>query len=197
MNKLYLKIVKHSPEILTGFGIAGMIASTVLACKETSKAKEILEKAKQEFKTVKKVESDEKFESEYSKEDAIKDKAIIATRTIVGLAKVYGPAALLGVLSIGLILKGNGILRERNSNLAIALVSLKEGWDAYRKRIIEKHGTEADDDARFYLKTEKVEETVTDEETGKSKKVKNTITMPTGLHPFAMEPVFTLSRTDR
>lgn len=187
MNKLYLKLVKHSPEILTGFGIAGMIASTILACKETSKAKEILAKTNDEFEAIKKVESDEKFKSEYSKEDSIKDKTIILTQTVVGLAKVYGPSVLLGAISIGLILKGNGILRERNSNLSVALVALKEGFEAYRKRIVEKHGSDADEDAAFYLKTEKVEETVTDEETGKSKKVKNSLIMPMGLHPFAME----------
>ena len=36
-------VVKHSPEILTGIGIAGMITTTVLAVKATPKALEEIE----------------------------------------------------------------------------------------------------------------------------------------------------------
>ena len=37
---------KHSPEILTGIGIAGMITTTVLAVKATPKALSLLDDAK-------------------------------------------------------------------------------------------------------------------------------------------------------
>ena len=37
------KAVKHSPAILTGFGIAGMITTTVLAVKATPKALSLLD----------------------------------------------------------------------------------------------------------------------------------------------------------
>ena len=36
-------IAKHSPEILTGIGIAGMITTTILAVKATPKAIKLLE----------------------------------------------------------------------------------------------------------------------------------------------------------
>ena len=39
---------KHSPEILTGIGLAGMITSTVLAVKATPKALKRIEEAKEE-----------------------------------------------------------------------------------------------------------------------------------------------------
>ena len=39
---------KHSPEILTGIGIAGMITSTVLAVKATPKAMARVEEAREE-----------------------------------------------------------------------------------------------------------------------------------------------------
>ena len=42
---------KHSPEILTGIGIAGMIMTTVLAVKATPKALELIEKQKKEEQT--------------------------------------------------------------------------------------------------------------------------------------------------
>ena len=42
---------KHSPEILTGIGIAGMITTTVMAVKATPKALILLEEKKDELYT--------------------------------------------------------------------------------------------------------------------------------------------------
>lgn len=42
---------KHSPEILTGIGIAGMITTTVMAVKATPKALILLEEKKDELDT--------------------------------------------------------------------------------------------------------------------------------------------------
>ena len=42
-------IKKRSPEILTGFGIAGMITTTVLAVKATPKALKLIEEAEKEY----------------------------------------------------------------------------------------------------------------------------------------------------
>ena len=41
-------ISKHSPEILIGFGIAGMLSSTVLAVTATPKAMKLIEEKKHE-----------------------------------------------------------------------------------------------------------------------------------------------------
>ena len=42
LNSIKNKMVKHSPEILTGLGIAGMITTTVLSVKATPKALQIM-----------------------------------------------------------------------------------------------------------------------------------------------------------
>ena len=42
-------VMKHSPEILTGIGIAGMITTTILAVKATPKATMIIEERKEEL----------------------------------------------------------------------------------------------------------------------------------------------------
>ena len=44
-TNLKFSMAKHSPEILTGIGIAGMIATTVLAVKATPKALEYIDTA--------------------------------------------------------------------------------------------------------------------------------------------------------
>ena len=42
-NNVKGKVEKHSPEILMGVGVAGVITSTVLACRATMKLNDILE----------------------------------------------------------------------------------------------------------------------------------------------------------
>ena len=41
-------VSKHSPEILTGIGIAGMITTTILAVKATPKALSLVKQAEEE-----------------------------------------------------------------------------------------------------------------------------------------------------
>lgn len=43
LNSIKIAASKHSPEILTGLGIAGMITTTVLAVKATPKALVLIE----------------------------------------------------------------------------------------------------------------------------------------------------------
>ena len=40
-------VQKHSPEILAGVGVVGVVASTVMACKATMKLNDILEESKE------------------------------------------------------------------------------------------------------------------------------------------------------
>ena len=43
-NAVKKSTIKHSPEILTGIGIAGMVTTTVMAVRATPKALDLLEK---------------------------------------------------------------------------------------------------------------------------------------------------------
>ena len=47
-----LKIKKYSPEILMGLGIVGTVASTVLACKATTKVGKIIESKNEQIEQV-------------------------------------------------------------------------------------------------------------------------------------------------
>ena len=47
-KNLATSIEKHSPEILTGFGIAGMLTAIVVAVKATPKAVRLIEAKKEE-----------------------------------------------------------------------------------------------------------------------------------------------------
>ena len=48
-NSVKTSVSKHSPEILTGIGIAGMITTTVLAVRATPKALKLIEEKKDEL----------------------------------------------------------------------------------------------------------------------------------------------------
>ena len=51
-HKVEFKAMKHSPEILAGVGVVGVVASTVLACKATTKLSGVLDDAKEQLDKV-------------------------------------------------------------------------------------------------------------------------------------------------
>ena len=176
IHKFGFQIKKHSPEILLVAGVVGTVASAVMACKATIKAKEIVDKSKEDISIIHDCMTNEtlKENGEYSDEQGKKDLTIAYTNTAVDLAKVYGPSVILGTLSIASILTSNNILRGRNVALAAAYATVDKSYKEYRGRVREKYGEEADKELTFDIKAKEVEKTVVDEK-GKEKKVKETV----------------------
>lgn len=176
IHKFGFQIKKHSPEILLVAGVVGTVASAVMACKATIKAKEIVDKSKEDIAIIHDCMANEtlKENGEYSDEQGKKDLTIAYTNTAVDLAKVYGPSVILGTLSIASILTSNNILRGRNVALAAAYATVDKSYKEYRGRVREKYGEEADKELAFDIKAKEVEKTVVDEK-GKEKKVKETV----------------------
>lgn len=176
ISKVGFKIRKHSPEILVAAGVVGTVASTIMACKATTKVSDILEDTKSQIDQVHTVLDDINIsEDKYSQEDAKKDLAIVYVQSGVKLVKLYAPAVALGVLSLGCILTSNNILRKRNVALAAAYTAVDHGFKEYRGRVVERFGEAVDHELKYNIKAKKITETVVDEETGKEKKVKKTI----------------------
>lgn len=160
-NKAGLQIKKHSPEILMTAGIVGTVASTVLACKATTKVSKILE---EKNNTVEKIhECVEDGAYDYTVEDSKKDLTIVYAQTGVKLVKLYAPAIALGVVSIGSIVMGHKILKKRNIALAAAYTVVDKGFKDYRKRVVERFGEEIDKELRYNIKAEEIEVETTDE----------------------------------
>lgn len=176
IHKFGFQIKKHSPEILLVAGVVGTVASAVMACKATIKAKEIVDKSKEDIAIIHDCMANEtlKENGEYSDEQGKKDLTIAYTNTAVDLAKVYGPSVILGTLSIASILTSNNILRGRNVALAAAYATVDKSYKEYRGRVREKYGEEADKELTFDIKAKEVEKVVVDEK-GKEKKVKETV----------------------
>lgn len=175
-SKTVMKLKKHSPEILVVAGIAGTVVSAVLACKATTKVAEILDETKGTLDTIHEgMETGAINGQEYTTEDGKKDTVVVYAQTGMKLAKLYGPAIILGTLSITSILASNNILSKRNVALGAAYAAIDKSFKEYRGRVIERFGEQVDTELKYGIKAKKFEEIEVDPETGKEKKVKKTV----------------------
>ena len=175
-SKAVMKLKKHSPEILVVAGIAGTVVSAVLACKATTKVAEILDETKGTLDTIHEgMETGAINVQEYTNEDGKKDTVVVYAQTGMKLAKLYGPAIILGTLSVTSILASNNILRKRNVALGAAYAAIDKSFKEYRGRVIERFGEQVDTELKYGIKAKKFEEIEVDPETGKEKKVKKTV----------------------
>lgn len=174
-GRIGLKFKKHSPEILVVAGVAGIVTSAVMACKATTKIDEILDDAKEKIDIIHEgMEAGQVNETDYSAEDGKKDLTIVYTQTGVKLAKLYGPAVILGAVSIGCVLTSHRILRKSNIAIAAAYATVDRGFKEYRGRVIERFGKELDHELKYNIKAKEIDEKITDEN-GEEKIVKKTV----------------------
>lgn len=181
LNRTGLKIKQHSPEILMAAGIVGTVASTVMACKATTKATGLIEEAKKEIEAIHTVA--ERSE-EYSEKDLQQALTISYARTGVKLFKLYAPAIALGALSITSIVASHNILKKRNIALAAAYAVVDNGFKKYRKNVVERFGEELDKEFRYGVITKEVDERIVDEH-GNEKIEKKTVKELTGIDGYS------------
>ena len=172
IHKVGFELKKHSPEILVTAGVVGTVATTVMACKATTKAGDILDEFNSNMDDINKVV--EMGKEEYTEDVMKKDIAIVYIQTGVKFAKLYAPSVVLGALSITSILAGHNILRKRNVALAAAYATIDKSFKEYRGRVVERFGKELDHELRYNIKAKEFEEVQTDDK-GKEKVVKNNV----------------------
>ena len=116
-----LTIAKHSPEILTGVGIAGMITSGILAVRATPKALLLIEARHTELG----LEHDEKLPPA---------EAVKATW------KCYIPAAVTSLMSIICLVGASSVSARRTAALATAYKLSETALAEYQEKVIEEVG---------------------------------------------------------
>lgn len=174
-HRAAFKFKKHSPEILVVAGVVGVVSSTVMACKATTKLDTILDPAKDKIDKIHEcAEHPETLPESYTEEDSKKDLTIVYAQTAVKVAKLYAPAVIIGGLSITAILAGHNITRKRNIALAAAYTAVDKGFKEYRGRVIERFGEALDKELKYNIKSKEVEEIVTNED-GTETIVKKTV----------------------
>ncbi len=172
LNGLAFKMKKHAPEILVVAGVGGTIATTVMACKATTKIDEVLAENTEHIAKTKQYVEENGYSEKYTEKDYQKDLTIMYTQKGLALLKLYAPSIALGTLSITAILAGHNILKKRNVAIAAAYEVVNKNFNDYRGRVVERFGHELDRELRYNIHKQEVEETVVDEKTGKEKKVK-------------------------
>ena len=126
---------KHSPEILIGIGIAGMISTTILAVKATPKALEQINNKKSEEH---------------------KDK-LTAAETVKAAWKPYIPAAVTGVVSIACLVGSNSVHAKRNAALATAYQISSTALSDYKEKVIETIGEKKEKAIKDKIAQDKVD----------------------------------------
>ena len=136
-SKQYLG--KHSPEILTGLGITGMITTTILAVKATPKALQLIEIRNQE---------------ELRKnEDFIR---LGAWETVKTAWKPYIPAASLCVASTACLIGASAVNAKRNAALATAYAISERTLVRYRDKVIETIGEKKEKEIKEKISQDEV-----------------------------------------
>jgi hypothetical protein len=165
-------IKKYSPEILTVVGVAAVVTGTVMACKATLKAKQILEDHQEMMNAID--EAKNLHVEDYGEDQVKQDKVLTFVNTGKSFALLYGPS--VGVMGLGLacLIGSSVILKKRNLAIGAAYALIEKSFNQYRNRVISELGAEKDFHFKYGTEYETVTEEITDE-TGKKKKVKKQV----------------------
>ena len=127
-------LCKHSPGILTGIGVAGMITSTVLAVKATPRALYLLDEARNE-----------------------KEDELTPVETIKAAWKPYIPALVTGVASATCIICASTVNAKRNAALATAYTITERTLLNYRDKVVETIGEKKEKEIREKVAQDEVD----------------------------------------
>ena len=177
LGKATFQLKKHSPEILMAAGVVSVVGGTILACKATIKATEILADSKKDIDAVHECLNNEEMvkTGKYTEEDSAKDLTVIYAKTGINLVKTYAPAVAVTAAGVTCMLAANNILRKRNVALAAACATVTNEFKSYRKGVLERFGEKVDRELKLGIKAKEIEETVINAETGEQTIEKTTI----------------------
>ncbi len=121
INKLFYSvksaIKKHSPEILTGMGIAGMITTVVMAVRATPKALSMLDEKRNE-----------------------KEDKLTFAETVKTAWTCYIPPMIMGTVSIICLISAASVSTRRHAALATAYTLSETAMREYQEKVIETVG---------------------------------------------------------
>lgn len=130
-----LSLARHSPEILLGIGITGMITTTVLAVKATPKALQLMDEKKKELDVEK----------------------LTPMETVKATWKCYVPAAVSGAVSVACLIGSNSVNAKRNAALATAYKLSETALSEYRESVVETIGEKKERAVRDKVSEKQIE----------------------------------------
>lgn len=143
-------LVKKSPEILTGIGIAGMFTSVVMAVKATPKALELIENEKEE-------QSRQAQKNEANKNRRIYIRGISKKDVIRVSWKCYIPTAITLGVSTACLIGGTRVNAKRNAALATAYALSESALKEYKSKTLEIAGPKKEQQIKDAILKDKVD----------------------------------------
>ena len=129
----------HSPEIVTGLGIAGMITTTILAVSATPKALDLI------------------AEAEEKKINEGHTKPLTKLEMIKAAWKSYIPAAVTCVTSAACLIGAGTVHSKRNAALATAYNLSTTALAEYKQKVIETVGKKKEQTIRDKVAEERIQ----------------------------------------
>ena len=145
-NSLKRTVIHNLPTIMTVAGCAGVVIGTVIACKATLKADEVMAENRATIEAVK--------ESGISSMKTYRKEITVAYgKGALNFVKLYGPPALMIGFSLGSILYGHNILKARNLAVVGAYKALSIEHQEYREKMKEVLGDDEERKINYDLST--------------------------------------------
>lgn len=135
-------LIKHGPEILTGAGIVGSVATTILAVKATPAAMKCIENAEEE-----------------------KGDKLTKVETVKAAWKPYIPAIVTGTMSIGCLVGASNANARRNAALMSAYQISTAALSEYKDTVVETIGEEKAKEVRDKIVEKKADKSKADKPT--------------------------------
>lgn len=126
---------KHSPEILVGLGITGMVSSTILAVRATPKAVRLIE----------------------AKKDELQVDKLKPVDTVKACWKCYIPAVVTGVSGMACVIGSTSVSVRRHAALATAYSLSETALTEYKEKVIETIGEKKEQIVREKIAEDRLE----------------------------------------
>lgn len=124
---------RHSPEILTGIGIAGMITATIMAVRATPKALTLI-----------------------GEQEVDKDRKLSKPEIVKTAWTCYIPSAIVGSMSIACLVGSTSVNLRRNATLAAAYSCAESALHEYQGKVVEAIGEKKEQTIRDEVAKERI-----------------------------------------
>lgn len=155
LKRIRFAVQKHSPEILTGLGIAGMITATIMAVKATPKAMILIkEKKEQKYKDC---EPELDYSAPIDENELIHLYKLTPIEIIKSTFVCYIPAVATGFISILCLIGANSVNAKRNAALATVYTISETALKEYQGKVVEAIGEKKEQAIKDMVAKDKID----------------------------------------
>lgn len=141
-----LKTKKNSPHIFFGIGLVGAVGATVMACKATLRVEDVMDDIHDDIEKVKEAKANIADPTPQEEKEYRREMGTAVGKGAIKLIRLYGPAGVVGGVSIACLTGAHVQLVHRNAALGVLVGTLSKSLEEYRGRVRDKVGDEEESD---------------------------------------------------